>query len=71
MGYRTVPVSLLRIHTNWVETGNPRESFFELSVAHNFFYRLYLENGWSYGSEIFNGFLRLSHRLPATPTAVD
>ena len=71
MGYRTVPVSLLRIHKSGVEIGNPRESFFKLFVAHNFFYRLYLENGWSYGSEIFNGFLLLSHRLPATPTAID
>ena len=71
MGYRTVPVPLLRIHKSGVKIRKPRESFFELSVAHNFLYRLYLENGWSYGFKIFNGFLLLSHRLPATPTAID
>ena len=71
MGYRTVPVSLLRIHKSGVEIGNPRKSFFELFVTHNFFYRLYLENGWSYGSEIFNGFVLLGHRILMAPIAID
>jgi hypothetical protein len=28
----------------------------------------YLDNGWSYGSEIFNGIVRISHRLERLQT---
>ena len=71
MGYRTVTVWLLRIHKSGVEIGKPRGSLYEVFVEHNFFNRVYLENGWSDCSEIFNGFLLLNHRLPATPTVTD
>jgi hypothetical protein len=71
MSYRTVPVSLLRIHKSGVEIGKPRQSQFEKIYKHNFFFQQYLENCWSYGSENFNGFLLLSHPLSMTPTVID